>query len=513
MTVSTSRFWSRGTDGARPRAHVQGAASVTHKERNPLSTTATAETIGKLARTPLVEVLATLLARRATGSLVLVEPSGRRSALYVHLGVVVKARTPHVTTAGPTPSEVVAQQVEWAADRIGSTLFGYYPDIDFMVDVSVAPTDPLALIWRCARRSTHAALVERFVVRLGDRPLALHPRARLDLFAFGWDDLAVLDLVRTSAASAPELLARQPRERLHLQRLIYTLALCRHLDVGDGKSPIGVEDAGPVVPGLSKFASSYPDATVVREAMPPPRTAPPQRTISGLVHRAPSVSPLPAPAWPPRGDGSSAVTSRPPSAAVRPPSPVLTSRPPSIVTSRSRLPPPSSTLASVPPRSGRSVAIDSQDTNELLARAEGFARQGDFDKALRFAMRAGASRAAEAAQRAFVGYLELRCGRFDESETERFLDLCREALHEQPESADLRFYRGWAFKVLGRENDAQRDFVRVVRADPNNIDAAREVHLYHRRREREGSSGFMGMLRRSLTPSAVHNPSSRAPKR
>jgi hypothetical protein len=46
------------------------------------------------------------------------------------------------------------------------------------------------------------------------------------------------------------------------------------------------------------------------------------------------------------------------------------------------------------------------------------------------------------------------------------------------------FYRASFWKRLGNESVAHRDFARVTLLDPQNIDAAREVHLYRTRRKR-----------------------------
>ncbi|MBN2194323.1 MAG: hypothetical protein JW751_16015 [Polyangiaceae bacterium] len=435
-----------------------------------MGATAALQTIGKLGQTPLVEVLATMLAQRATGSIVFREPSGRKSALYLYLGTVAKAHTPALVLELPHPGEVVCQHVEWAAELVGTTLFGYYPDVDVLPDVSPAPTNPLALIWRCSQRSVHPTRLARYLERLGDRRLAFHPHARLDLFALGWDDLALLEPLRRAPSSATALVAGHGGDVPRLQRLIYVLVLCRHLDVGDGREPYGVTGQSLMMPAPSRSAPADPDDTVFREVTPPPRASTPRppRKESGLAHRAMHQIRSGAPTQPAIVVGSSPPTSR-------------------------------------------------ESADESLARAEILAKRGEFERALELAERSRDGRFDFAARHAFVAYLRVRCGRLGAAQIDRAIEDCHRAVRELPDAPELRYYRGWVLKAVGCEVDAMRDFADVVRQDPKNIDAARELHLYRRRceRERTSNSGLVGMLKRSLSPkpAPARRTSSRVPRR
>ena len=421
---------------------------------------AAVETSGRLARVPLAEILTTLLARRASGSLVLTEPGGRKSVLYVSFGLVTKARTLAIVLDDPNPGEVVAQHIEWAAERIGSTFFDFHEQIDVLPEVAPVASLPLAQVWRSARHAAHAARVDRYLSQLGARLVRLHPRARLDLFAFDWDELACLEPLRHGPLPLERLLAQPVQDPIVLRRLIYVLAICRHLDLGDAREPVGID--GPEA-RMHHFVPTRPPPIPIRTTQPPPLPVrsnappPPMRAYSGLVHRAPTIRSLPTqPSFHPQ-----------------------------------------KLSRNVPreyPRSGLDPAV-------AIQRAEKLAEHYEFDKALPLAELAAVKRKGDATCGALLAYLRVRCGKFNDRRAEHDLDQCHRAVREHPDTNRYRYYRAWVLKAMGREAHAIRDFTIVVRDDPNHIDAARELHLYRQRQEKT-SSGFLDAVKRSLTPSA-----------
>jgi tetratricopeptide (TPR) repeat protein len=56
------------------------------------------------------------------------------------------------------------------------------------------------------------------------------------------------------------------------------------------------------------------------------------------------------------------------------------------------------------------------------------------------------------------------------------------AVLKDRESVAIRFYRGQVLNRLGREDEAVRDFRFVLRRDPGNVDAARELRLHEMRK-------------------------------
>jgi len=72
---------------------------------------------------------------------------------------------------------------------------------------------------------------------------------------------------------------------------------------------------------------------------------------------------------------------------------------------------------------------------------------------------------------------------------EELAEIVDNAAKADAENLRIRLYRGYAFKRAGREREAMRDFKYVARNDRHNVDALRELRLYHLRKEREEKSG------------------------
>lgn len=69
------------------------------------------------------------------------------------------------------------------------------------------------------------------------------------------------------------------------------------------------------------------------------------------------------------------------------------------------------------------------------------------------------------------------------------------AVLKDRESVAIRFYRGQVLNRLGREDDAVREFRFVLRRDPGNVDAARELRLYEmRKREPQKKPSLLAKL-------------------
>ncbi len=253
-----------------------------------------------------------------TGSLVVQDPSSRKSAFSVQNGAVVKAKTPepvvrlgdllielhaldpktldrslrHARQAGipigqsllrldvvaepildAALAEQLSRRVVWACALPAESRYGFYSGVDFLSGWGAGPVqaDPLALIWRCARDHANPDRVTNVLERLGPRPVRLHPEARLDRFHFGWDDVSALERLKSELVPVQELLEAPRTDRVTLERMVYVLALTRHLDLGDNHPPAGVGGAlsqpSRVRSGIA-LAGSQP-APQIREASGP----------------------------------------------------------------------------------------------------------------------------------------------------------------------------------------------------------------------------------------------------
>ena len=78
------------------------------------------------------------------------------------------------------------------------------------------------------------------------------------------------------------------------------------------------------------------------------------------------------------------------------------------------------------------------------------------------------------------------------------LDTLTWAVRERRTDLEIRLYRGRVLKLLGKLEEAIRDFSVVASMDDQNLEAVREVRLHRAREEQKASaSGFFGALFKS----------------
>lgn len=493
----------------------------------------TASATGTLSITPLPDVLISLVDRSLTGTLVLEEPDGQKTALFVAQGVVSKARTARVvarlgellTEMGLVSPEAIDRAVEaprgplgrclvelgylseralnaglreqlcrrteWACGLAPDSRYGFYAGADLLPS-SIPPRealDPLALIWRCARAHCDDNRVAIALCRIEKRPLELHRDARLDRFGLTKREAARFQALVAGRGSFGALLGQVGPADAWLRPLVYVLALTHHLDLGDGRRPAA--GAGELRRGPGGAMSPEPQGS----SSPVPPSFP-----SSVVRSA-------------GGDPRSAAPSGPAPTA-RP------ARPSEIRTSEQKGG--QGVAASAPPGSGsgRYLSTRHQSTDGLKAqggsqrrssqslraqasaadefkRAEQLAHRADFEAALPHASAAHRTDPDNHAYGALYAYVMAQCGMVDETNAKHLLFLCVRALKERPESIPLRLYRARLLQRLDRVEDAMRDYRIVSRRDPNNIDALRELRLHQKRQERTG--GLFGFLRRTAS--------------
>jgi hypothetical protein len=329
-------------------------------------------------------MLVSLLDRRLSGSLVIQDPVGRKCALTISDGVVVKVRPPEpVARLGdllveigaidvPTLerglrlakqanvalgqgllraeaidpglldaalAEQLTRRVVWIAGLAPETRYGFYAGADYLGSwgAGEVANEPLALIWRTAREHANAARVDAVVGRLASRRARLHPDARVERFQFDGPELTLLGRLRGESPPISALLAMPELDPATVARLVYVLALTRHLDLGDGRAPVGASAESdqdrlaraksglalsPRAGGVPAFTPSMlaparsvaPSRPALGVSMPPlppggspvviPDGAPPASTSMPVLHGHAPRRPLPPPPNPPRHPGA-----------------------------------------------------------------------------------------------------------------------------------------------------------------------------------------------------------------
>jgi curved DNA-binding protein CbpA len=291
---------------------------------------------GTLAQTPFAHLLIHALDRRLTGTLVIEEPAGGKSAVSFDRGLAQKVRTASpvaflrdvllelnavdvgrcdralhraareqrlhgqvllaegaidAASLRSALREQLHRKLLWLFALPQQSAFGYYDTTNYLERFG-APDGPhartLALIWRGIREHGDAAAAARACATLGPSAIRLHRDAELGRFSFDRTERTVLEVLRAKPQSLSELVARDLAPAELVQRLLYTLMFCRQLDLGSHHvSPVGV---GESVASSSRWLVADP---ISRRSRPewPPDSVPPSL---GQVGTSSAPSPQPS---------------------------------------------------------------------------------------------------------------------------------------------------------------------------------------------------------------------------
>jgi hypothetical protein len=254
-------------------------------------TIALPETIGSLEHTPLAHLLVTALDRRATGTLVLEEPSGSRHGLYfeaglprkvktaepvVHLGelllqggaisrpayeatlerarvtrrlhgqVLLAERLIEPYTLRSALSEQLCRQVTWLFERPSATQFGYFDRENLLKDWGAPESvrvNTMALIWRGVGEHLSADRVFDIVNALGNARIALREDAPIDDFHFRGRARIIVDVLRGGSHHVESLMRSGLATPEEISRVLCALLLTRSLALGVPSLPPAGTDA------------------------------------------------------------------------------------------------------------------------------------------------------------------------------------------------------------------------------------------------------------------------------
>lgn len=455
------------------------------------------------------------LEKRLDGSFVFETVDGKKSALFVDAGCIVKGRTEApveplgrllaearlidtatldcgLAQAGLTghrlgevlvEQEAVTQgQVEAALGeqlgrRIsaicrlpGSSAYGFYAERDFLGGWPVCDADPLALIWRSVRdASGWTPRQKEFLASLTGRKLRLHPVSAPERLGLAQQEQLVVNALRTRPRAIEELLRAGLLDGERLQRLMYTLALTQQIEQGPQVLPL---DAA-----ANLKRSSRPPLGSYGSQPPPGRpSAAPRASVApghpSLAAGRPSLAPSRSSRAPAR---ASVAPGRPSTAGL------AASQPPRA---------PSSLRPLAGQRRTESTGSLHPDDPVLLASAlasyeaarEHVLRQ-QFEPAEKLARKACEQDTGNAEYLALHAWLRAQLGELQNPElaSQIVAALDRAAL-KQRESVSIRFYRGQVLSRLGRIEEALQDFRFVLRHEPGHVDAARELRLLQMRK-------------------------------
>lgn len=513
---------------------------------------------GDLEQTPYAHLVVYLLDRRLTGELFLAESEEVTHAVRFERGVPTKIRMEDgyarlgdllveeglvtaeaiegavatggllgdvLVLAGRVESEalnaVLAEQFRLRSLRLfdlpPQTTYKYFDQSDTLCDYGgeSAVVQPLELLWQGIRaHGERSAYFEPTLDRLGAVPLKLHPRETTCKFGFEDDAQLVIEVLGLEPALLAELQDLDGASADIVNKVVYTLAIGRQLELGRGALPVGVD------PRPSSLAKVQLKSQVHRVGVALDAPGDGERSVRTLSVRGRAVIPrdddeaalecAPPPEAVPAENAeenavsvdSSALVDEPTlqsnEAHVEPPTPVeqavaedddvgsaedSSEMTPAEESSRRLV---ADTLRAMPVDSLMKLAREKIDAKEATMASE------VCEVALKKLSDAGETTDARFAEvltlgvwaRAVDPHPDLKALAFE-------LD---DLIRERDDLALPRFVRGSLRKRLGNEAGAISDFRRVLEIDPSHDAAQNEARGLEPRTVKRGETGFLKRL-------------------
>jgi curved DNA-binding protein CbpA len=363
------------------------------------------------------------------------------------------------------------------------------------------------MIWRVLRAPGDLAIVDKTLSRLGSREVRLHPRSRVGRFGFDPRERGIVDVLRAKPQSIPSLIGTGILPEAQLKRVLYALVITRHLDLGAGTTPVGVEASGASIsppPLAQKPASTgHPPAPA---AVPPAPPAPPFRVSELRAEVTRRIETMRAQThYEILGVDVNAATSVIQTAFFQLAkrwhpdrlSPELGDLRDAAVRIFARMTEAHQVLSNDDQRreyerlirEGGATDDEQEEVKRVLRAAAAFqkaevtARRGNLDDAEVHAQEAVENDPDQAEYVAL--YADILSQRPDRMRSGMFTDVLKmvnEAKKKQPDNQRVLLYRARILKRSGDLDNAYREFRAIVERDVHNVEAAREVRLHQMRR-------------------------------
>jgi tetratricopeptide (TPR) repeat protein len=183
-------------------------------------------------------------------------------------------------------SHQLIRKLDWVATQPGDTMLELHEGADLLTNVESTPSSAsaLAVIWGVARYHVDERNKRAVLDRVAGLNLTLHQRSLPELFGFNAEELAMVEQLRRVRTDASSLLCETTLRRQTAEALLYVLLLTRHIDIGGGRTPIGVGERSSVLP--PKLSG---ERNAVRAAPPAPDHTdedPTQQLRGELLRRA-----------------------------------------------------------------------------------------------------------------------------------------------------------------------------------------------------------------------------------
>jgi curved DNA-binding protein CbpA len=475
---------------------------------------------GNLASTPFCELLVYALRQGLRGSL---DADAQRAAESGAEGELFGRRL--IAHGAVSEEEVSAaldaqlyEQIAWLARAPSATAFAYFDGADLLANWGAEPRqlDPLAAVWQAAQSNSPKERVAQACQGFGERVLRLHPASRIGRFGFGNRERPLLDVLRMKPQTIAELEQSGLCELGLMQRVLYVLALTRHLDTGEaplgvttGTRPIPVPmQAAPatrrrpsavmpaVAPESSVAGASSKEEAAQREVSQTGRFAgkdeiqDKHRSIENQNHyQVLDIEPNATAAQVASAFGALARRFHPDRL-----SPDLAELKDMAMRVFSRVSEAHRTLSHASSRedydrslaSGEGSEVDQEQAQvvrvlkaaEAFQKAEILVRKRDLDGAERFAAMAIAGDQDQPEYGALHAWIRARKAGATPADVSAALEVLKQAVSKQGNNVKIRYYFAGVLKLAGHVNAALREFRFVAENDPSNLDAARELRLH-----------------------------------
>lgn len=439
----------------------------------------------------------------------------------------------------------IALRVGQLAALPGDTVFEFYADIDIIAKRGTSDETPVDFLSACtaaARGWQDLAAIDETLTRIGDLPIVLHPSAAPDRFGFSPPEKGILKTILATRPSFPRLLTSGVDPVL-ARIVVYALAITRHLDFGVADSwPMGVRQVSTAgMPAATPIAGTARTTTGMGGSQPRIPAAARSTTTDPLRSRT-NPGGLPLPGRSTTGQQNNDVATR--ATQIRDREKLLgkdfyallgVDRRVSVADIQTayfgaakilhpdRIPPELESLKAVAskifsevsrahktlsdpkkraeydqtlqqPASGAGEVERVMFALQAFQRGEALMRKGDFAGAEPLVLKAVEGDENQGQYWALLGWI--RAAKSIE-ELPAALKILDKAVALSPAYDQGHFFRGIVLKRLNREEEAYREFKRVVELNAHHVDAAREVRLFSMKKEerkRTDAGGALGKL-------------------
>jgi tetratricopeptide (TPR) repeat protein len=388
---------------------------------------------GDLAKTPFPHLVLYLHREGMSGTLVL-DRGGYETKVLFRNGRAIAAR--------PLPRGAALQDGLLELCALPAGAYGFWEGdlVGEGASVIRGTVDPFMFVTESLRNHAQEAVIAGVLERYPQVQLSLLPEADLKRLGLRGAELRSAEQLRAQPMSGDVFIQRAAVSHADARKLLYLLLVTKQV------VPVGVDS-----PGRSGVRNAISDPPLAPRGTPLPaaRTSGPVPRSSAPPGARPSV-----PAWQ-----------------------QLASRRPSSFTPRSTSAPPSVPIPSAPP------PVEALDEAGKLRRAEQFVERGNLADALRIAddlIARDDKNADHHALRALI-----LCHQFTGDRPPRSLvDAIDRALRLNDQHARALYVKGLVFKRLGRGAESIHYFQRALVADPQHLEAQRELRLAKMRRDR-----------------------------